>query len=157
MPTDSPISLRLYFENLHDKAIERCENIKFFIKYPTDPDPKYIEEDGKKILVTQFRRFWKLNLPALNNKGDQKQAEIEYFFKPEVPGDYLFIITKLDADRLVETVKFRYADIHGLSGRPIKQGDDWWSSHFYVSDGTQTRILLIASLTLLVSIFAFLY
>jgi hypothetical protein len=101
-PVNQRMGLKLYFENLYTEEIPYTKDVQFFIIHLGD----------------QQLRYWRLNLPNLKKRGDSCVAEIETFFKPEVPGTHKLIIDKVDG--------IQYAEKHGLTDRPYKLSSGQW-------------------------------
>lgn len=128
---ESPIGMKIYFENLYDQEIEGRKGVDFHINYPNSPQI----------------RPWKLNFPNLKKKGDCCYAETKTLFKPEIPGNHELIITNVSR-------QLQYADYHGLTGRKFKKIDGMWRGSFYVYSMMESRILIIIIFTLIVSFIA---
>ena len=141
LPIDSWIGLKLYFENRFNKEIEEKKGVLYKIQYPDSP---------------QYRK-WELNLPNLKKKGDRLVAETKYFFKPDIPGNHVLIITKLQnkGDHYGKIdPDVQYAGYYGIAGRKIKIIEGDWRGSFYVYSGLEYRIFIIVFLTLMVAILA---
>lgn len=102
------------------------------------------------------RRNWQFHLPALRNREANYTERMDHFFKPQIQGAHELIITKQHRTRPesgeVIHDDYQYAGYGGLSGRPVRQINGWWTQSFYVSSGSEWRILILALVTLLVAI-----
>lgn len=149
LPVHEPVLISLYFKNLYNKKIEESPSVGFGILYPDPFNKRKLEKD--KI---HPERGWHLNrIPGFTKKGDYKYSNMVQLFSPEIPGTHLlFIDYVVDKDG---SLKFRYADKHGLTNRKIKEFEPGaWNTTFHVISSAEYYLYIVASLTLVTSIFA---
>lgn len=135
LPVNSPVLVKLYFENLNDKEIPEIKKPKMDIYYP-----HALNVDQKP------SRGWHLKrLPRLEKKGDFVYSETTRLFLPEMPGTHLLLIGHKESP-------YQFADYHGISDRKIKLIAGAWYATFHVLTTAEFYLYIVASLTLLSSI-----